>query len=333
MMRYYVARDGDASGPFDRDTLSAMAAAGSFTPESMVWIAGMADWGPAGEVADLAGVFAEPAASERQVPSEGSAIPPIPTGIVAPGIAARLPVFETLGAGLSTLAKRPLKALLAVTLAIVLPMLVTSPLWFTLDIDMTATTPPTQGQWLGIALVALLYWVFGSAFFGGLCLIMIDLARGGPAPISLIFGGFPRVISLMLFMLLNGLAVIAGMVLLVVPGVFLGVCLMLGPYIVMDSGLSAPAAMAASFRAVMGLGWWRCFALVLLLIVISLVLVLVLALLFGVLSQLSFADPDRATMLANVAGFLMNIPLSALSVAVLAAAYGRAHENEERRSV
>lgn len=76
-----------------------------------------------------------------------------------------------------------------------------------------------------------------------------------------------------------------------------------------------------------------CFALVLLLIVISLVLVLVLALLFGVLSQLSFADPDRATMLANVAGFLMNIPLSALSVAVLAAAYGRAHENEERRSV
>ena len=122
------------------------------------------------------------------------------------------------------------------------------------------------------------------------------------------------------------------MVLLVVPGVFLGVCLMLGPYIVMHSGLSAPAAMAASFRAVMGLGWWRCFALVLLLIVISLVLVLVLALLFGVLSQLSFADPDRATMLANVAGFLMNIPLSALSVAVLAAAYGRAHENEERRS-
>ena len=61
---YHVAVNGQAAGPFDLAALKAMAAAGKFTGDSLVWKAGMTSWAAANTIDELKSMF--------------SAIPPIP---------------------------------------------------------------------------------------------------------------------------------------------------------------------------------------------------------------------------------------------------------------
>ncbi len=65
--RFHVAVDGAPQGPFGTDALRERAAAGALTRDSLVWTDGMAAWTPAGEVAELSGMFA-------------STPPPLPQG-------------------------------------------------------------------------------------------------------------------------------------------------------------------------------------------------------------------------------------------------------------
>lgn len=62
---YHVAVNGQATGPYDINILSQMAAAGTFTTASLVWKQGMANWVAAETVQELQPVF-------------GSVVPPIP---------------------------------------------------------------------------------------------------------------------------------------------------------------------------------------------------------------------------------------------------------------
>ena len=50
---YHVAVNGEATGPFDLNTLKQMAVTGQFTKDSLVWKAGMAEWVKAGGVKEL----------------------------------------------------------------------------------------------------------------------------------------------------------------------------------------------------------------------------------------------------------------------------------------
>ncbi|MDN4163398.1 SPFH domain-containing protein [Nocardioides sp. SOB72] len=56
--QWYVAVDGQQAGPFALGALPAKVAAGQLGPDSLVWRDGMAAWQPAGEVGDLAQLFA-----------------------------------------------------------------------------------------------------------------------------------------------------------------------------------------------------------------------------------------------------------------------------------
>ena len=62
---YHVAVNGQATGPFDLNTLSQMITSGQFTAESLVWKNGMSAWAKANTVDELKGLFA-------------NAMPPIP---------------------------------------------------------------------------------------------------------------------------------------------------------------------------------------------------------------------------------------------------------------
>lgn len=55
---FHVAVNGQQTGPFDLAALQQQAAAGSLTRASLVWKAGMAQWTKAGDVAELAALFA-----------------------------------------------------------------------------------------------------------------------------------------------------------------------------------------------------------------------------------------------------------------------------------
>jgi hypothetical protein len=55
---WHVVQGGQATGPFTFDDLSRAAAAGTLRADTLVWTAGMATWSAAGQVPQLAGIFA-----------------------------------------------------------------------------------------------------------------------------------------------------------------------------------------------------------------------------------------------------------------------------------
>ena len=56
-VQFHVALDGKQAGPFDQNVLRQMAGDGRLTRETLVWRGGMANWTPAGQVAEIAGLF------------------------------------------------------------------------------------------------------------------------------------------------------------------------------------------------------------------------------------------------------------------------------------
>jgi hypothetical protein len=55
---FFVAVNGQQQGPFDLGALSQRQQQGQLTRETLVWAQGMASWTPAGQVPDLAALFA-----------------------------------------------------------------------------------------------------------------------------------------------------------------------------------------------------------------------------------------------------------------------------------
>jgi hypothetical protein len=55
---YHVAINGQQAGPFDLNTLQGHATGGTLKRDSLVWKAGMAQWAKAGDVSELAALFA-----------------------------------------------------------------------------------------------------------------------------------------------------------------------------------------------------------------------------------------------------------------------------------
>lgn len=59
VIQYNVAVNGKSTGPYTVQVLSQMAASGQFSKNSMVWKTGMTSWQPAGEIQELATLFAQ----------------------------------------------------------------------------------------------------------------------------------------------------------------------------------------------------------------------------------------------------------------------------------
>jgi hypothetical protein len=57
-MSFHIAVNGAQTGPFDMAALQSQAASGQLKRDSLVWRAGMAQWVKAGEVSELAPLFA-----------------------------------------------------------------------------------------------------------------------------------------------------------------------------------------------------------------------------------------------------------------------------------
>ncbi len=69
---FHVAANGQQTGPFDAAALKQQVAAGQLTPQSLVWRAGLPGWQPAGQLPELAPLFAAPPPLPPALP------PPIP---------------------------------------------------------------------------------------------------------------------------------------------------------------------------------------------------------------------------------------------------------------
>ncbi len=68
---WYAAFNGQQSGPYTPEQLRGYASAGQFPNSTLVWRQGLAAWTPAGQVAELAGMWASPAAPPPLPPTFG----------------------------------------------------------------------------------------------------------------------------------------------------------------------------------------------------------------------------------------------------------------------
>ena len=75
--QYYVAVNGQQSGPYGVQQLQQFAAQGLFTAQSLVWKQGMAGWEQACNVAELAQLFMV----ATPPPMPGGGMPPMPPSL------------------------------------------------------------------------------------------------------------------------------------------------------------------------------------------------------------------------------------------------------------
>ena len=194
---------------------------------------------------------------------------------------------------------------------------------------------------------AILHFALMSILYVGLGFYIIHLVRGAPTSLGQVFAGFSRWLSVLAYLILAYGAMLLGFLALVLPGIFLSICFLLTPFILIDGNLPAAGAMGASFRAVMRLGWWRTFALYFLIVIIMFVLGVAVALAYGIIA--AFFGYNGEDLMAGISGVLMQsdvgiewlrgraifffvfAPFIAYLAAVFAAVYEQARINEERR--
>lgn len=294
----------ESAGPYELAAIAAMVARGEVGRETLVWTAGMDDWAVAATVPEIAALF-DP---DRR--------------------AGRLDMTRALSDGLGAFRRAPRPAVVVAFLYNFLPVLLFMPFLVAIIASVDGNLGEAMATPEGLVVasaVALAMAAFVSILYGGLSVFMTTLLRGEPVHTTLLFAGFRRAGALAAFGVLYSIVVIAGLMALVVPGIVVAVAFALTPFIIMESGLGAAAAMVASWRAVMALGWWRLFA-VMAGLFLAFVLCATLAetainAIYTVFGRAMAAVLDIALQLA------INIAVTIIVAATLASVYEQARRN------
>ncbi|CAD5375738.1 conserved membrane hypothetical protein [Pseudomonas sp. OF001] len=122
----------------------------------------------------------------------------------------------------------------------------------------------------GQLLLSLLIGVLTYPFFAGILMIGIRRAAQQPVGVGLVFGYFGHTLALAITGMLVTVLVYLGTLLLILPGIYLGVAYLLAMALVVERGLSPWQAMEASRQAI-SQHWFKVFGLLLLLGAILLV--------------------------------------------------------------
>jgi len=122
-------------------------------------------------------------------------------------------------------------------------------LWFAWDLTLVNRTYLLFViPWPFFIIWDVLFWIVSV----GLCFFCLKLSRGLEAPFSTIFEGFRRWWTVLVTIILLGLIFVAGLILLVVPGVIWALKYLLALYAIMDRQLSAWEALKLSGRITTG---------------------------------------------------------------------------------
>lgn len=113
-------------------------------------------------------------------------------------------------------------------------------------------TPQDDAYWPMLGVSALIGILVQTFFQAGWMKMWLDTARGRAPNFGDAFGGLRRFGPMLLVVLLSTLAILSGFVLLIVPGVILGVGLMFAGWFVVDKNMGAVDAMKESWRITSG---------------------------------------------------------------------------------
>ena len=286
-MAYHVLIDDSPRGPFETATIDRMIRDGEIDRETYVWTAGMADWAFADSVPEIAALLRAAAAplptpdpTPPDVPSPrgaaSAARPDDPAADERPvarrAASGRLSVGRALGGAVRVLFESPVRTVLFAVPYYAVLVAATPGTWAALFPELAGLAPLRawmaagegsgprgHAPWLAVG-GKLVSFIVLAVFWGGLCASMLAMARDRPVRVALLFSGVRRAASLVAFMVLAAAMCAVGAAVFVLPGLFLLVCLAPGPLAVMDRGAGPLAAISGSFRMVLDLGWFRCFA-------------------------------------------------------------------------
>nr|WP_288466149.1 hypothetical protein [uncultured Pseudomonas sp.] len=117
---------------------------------------------------------------------------------------------------------------------------------------------------IGQLLTTIIASAVSYPFFAGLTMVGIRRAAGQPISFNEIFGHFGSLVPLLIAAVLMMLLIYLGMILLLIPGIYLAVAYMLAIPLIVERGLSPWQAMEASRKAITQ-HWFKVFGLFLLL--------------------------------------------------------------------
>jgi len=328
-LAYYLLIDGEQVGPLELGAVAAMVESGEVNATTMAWTAGMDDWAPAEEVAELmklVGAAPRPAA-ESQSYEVGPSPWPGETQTSTPGAPGGVDQPLDIGLAISSafqgFSRQPGAAFLV---ALVYNLISSGILMLVFGAAAMFGAAGEEGaseeslfRFSVLGLLAMM--IVMPILYGGLSIAMLNLVRGEPVRINQLFAAFPRAVTLVMFWLIYAIGCALGLMVFILPAVFVAVTFMLSPYVIVESQLGPIDSMKAGFRAVMGLSWWRCFVL--------LALLLIGILIAGAVVQV-LAVALGSALLGFAVTLAVNSAVTVMMAASLAAAYEQARENQER---
>lgn len=106
-----------------------------------------------------------------------------------------------------------------------------------------------------LSIIAIAYVILQLAVSMGVTALLLRLTRGQELSLSVIEEMLPRIGNYLLAMILYVLIVIAGLLLLIVPGIVWGIKFMFTPYLIIDKNMNAIDALKASSKLTQGVKW------------------------------------------------------------------------------
>jgi hypothetical protein len=315
--------DNEQAGPFESATIGEMAKRGELTGDMLVWAAGMDDWAPARDVSELADLFLDDAPENRHRDDYRA-----PPRQIAPGAEQPLDMGRAFGAARDGLKRQPGTPLI---IALIYGVVSIAVIWVSFGADYAFGVldgqEPTAADTSLAGIGFILLFGLMPVLYGGVAMAMLDLVRGERVRLVRLVAGVPRMWPLIIFFVLYMLSIGVGMFLLIVPAIFIAVSFALAPFLIMDSGLSTIDAMKESYKAIMGLGWWRCFAL---LTGLMLALMITVTLVSGILTGLGGTATPMGLLISNLVTLLVNAVFTVLLHGTVAGIYEQARANHQR---
>ena len=222
-----IGADGKEYSPVTLLQLRQWVAEGRINSQTRVQLAGATDWNQLGNLPEFADIFASP--TPGVPPVEPPVTTPVNADVLTVQLLARdyqIDIFHCLG--------RAWKMVL-------------SDFWLLVGASFVA--------WL-IAGAGPIGWILGGPVLGGLYGLYLKKIRGQTATFSDAFVGFSvAFVPLMLLYIVKSLLTLAGVLLCLVPGIYLGVSWVFALALAFDKQLDFWPAMELS-RKVVGKHWW-----------------------------------------------------------------------------
>lgn len=239
-----IGADGREYGPVSADQVKAWVAAGRANGQTRARAADSTEWKPLADHPEFAGVFAgQPPPAVPAPAVNATLVGPVDPAAYAADLIARAPKLD-IGAALGRsweFYKANFWSLVGGTFIV-------------MAVQAVSGLIPCLGSIASLLL--------SGVFLGGLYFFYLRRLRGVAADVSEVFAGFsPAFVPLMLGGLISSMLTFLGLLLLILPGIYLAVAWAFTTPLIIDKKLDFWTAMEVS-RRVITAQWWRLFGLI-----------------------------------------------------------------------